>query len=277
MTTLRAVWIVACVVTLTLLLLPVHGIAMIARHPLRKRTALFWHRMVARIMGFRIHVDGHAHRSGPVGTLLVANHITWVDIIVIGSVAPLNFIAKDEVGTWPLFGWLARLQETVFVTRQKRTRTGQQINAVRDRLEQGDTLVLFPEGTTSCGNFVSPFNSSLFGAVTGKQAERRKPVPVQSVAIAYTGAGGMPMGRQWRPLAGWPGDITLPPHLMAVLRDGVFDITVAFGEPIADAAAHDRKALSARLEAEVRQMFANAIADGPAASKRDENPLNTRR
>ncbi|MEL6920833.1 MAG: lysophospholipid acyltransferase family protein [Pseudomonadota bacterium] len=264
MTVFRAIWIVTAVLAITALVLPFHALAMAFRVPLRKRSARFWHRMVARAMGMRITVIGHPHTCDEYGTLYASNHISWVDIIVLGSIMPVHFIAKGEVKSWPVFGWLARLQDTVFVERERRSTAGAQANVIRERLAIGDNLVLFPEGTTSDGNFAYPFKSSLFGAVaTHKTGEH---IPVQPVAIAYTGLRGMPMGRRWRPVASWPGTITMGEHLPRVLREGVFDVQVRFGDVIEDAQMRDRKSLCADVECSVRQMLASGLRGEPVPS-----------
>ena len=134
--------------------------------------------------------------------------MSWKDILVLGSVADVVFIAKSEVRGWPVLGWLARLQRSVFVEREARRKTGAQAGEVSRRMLDGEVVVLFAEGTTSDGNRVLPFNSSLFGAATAALpfAPEGK-VHIQPVSIAYTALHGMAMGRYHRPVAGWPGII----------------------------------------------------------------------
>ena len=122
----------------------------------------WYHRQVCRLLGIRIHIDGAVVRDRPV--LLVANHTTWLDIPVLSAVAPVSFVAKKEVGTWPFVSSLARLQRSVFVDRTRRTAVGQAAGEILARLAQGDTVVLFAEGTSSDGNRVLPFMTSLFAA-----------------------------------------------------------------------------------------------------------------
>lgn len=225
--------------------------------PARKRTALLWHRLVARILGLKINVEHESSDRGMSGVLLVSNHVSWVDIVVLGSISELHFIAKGEVRSWPIFGWLARMQDSVFVDRERRSATGDQANDIRNRLLAGDNLVLFAEGTTSDGNFLFPFKSSLFGSVATKQ--KSEFIPVQPVSIAYVGLGGLPMGRQWRQIAAWPGSVSLGEHLPRVLRRGAFDVSVRFGPVVADTQMHDRKLLCLDTEQIVRQMFASSL------------------
>ena len=263
---MRAFFIVLAVIVVTLVLLPLHAFLMLIQSPSQKKTALIWHRLVTRVMGIRIKTIGLPNAPGRVGTLYVSNHVSWVDILVLGSVLPVNFIAKSEVRTWPLFGWLARLQNTVFVERSRRLQVRDQSNLIRERLLSGDSLVLFPEGTTTDGNYVYPFNSSLLGAITsGVETDQ---IPVQSVSIAFNGLGGLPMGRAWRPLAAWPGTITLSEHLPGVLFEGLFDVEVRFGQVITDAQMRHRKPLTAALHTEVRDMLADGLRGEDFATKK---------
>ena len=129
--------------------------------------------------------------------LFAANHISYTDITVLGSVIPGSFIAKAEVANWPFFGWLAKLQRSVFVDRQVRS-TATQRDAIGERLAAGDALILFPEGTSGDGNRVLPFKSALFAAA--QQGEDCPPVIVQPVSLAYVRLDGMPIGRALSPV-----------------------------------------------------------------------------
>ena len=122
-----------------------------------------------------------------------------------------------------------------------------------ERLNAGEVVVLFAEGTTSDGNRVMPFNSSLFGAAS--MALEHAPegrVHIQPVTIAYTGIHGMPMGRYHRPVAGWPGDVAMGPHLLRVISGGALDVDVIFSDIVCFDAAADRKKTARFVEARVR-------------------------
>src|SRR5271163_1863095 len=129
---------------------------------------VFYHRRCCRMLGFRVRLIGRPTAERPV--LFAANHVSYTDITILGSLIPGSFIAKAEVAKWPLFGWLAKLQRTVFVDRRIRS-TAQQRDAIADRLAARDALILFPEGTSGDGNFVLPFKSSLFSVVFGRGSD----------------------------------------------------------------------------------------------------------
>lgn len=258
MAALRLVFVLAAFLMVTLALLPVQMVALGLGHSLMRWLPRWWHRIMCRVIGLRVRTHGHLSKERPL--LLVSNHISWKDILVLGSVAELVFIAKSEVRAWPVLGWLARLQRSVFVERQQRRKTGAQISDVSARLIAGEVVVLFAEGTTSDGNRVMPFNASLFGAASAAlplTPEGR--VHIQPVSIAYTGFHGMPMGRYHRPLAGWPGDVALGAHLLRVIRHGAIDVEVVFSDAVPYDVATDRKKTARLVEARVRDGLIRAL------------------
>src|SRR5438094_6465579 len=181
------VWRLAIYLTFTLVLMPVQAFGLAFRRPWTASFPRFYHRWCCRILGLRVRRIGQPTSGRPV--LFAANHISYLDITVLGSLLPASFIAKREVRRWPLFGWLARLQRSVFIDRQVRS-TKEQREAIAGRLAAREALILFPEGTSGDGNRILPFKSALFSvadhAATG-------PVAVQPVSIAYTRLDGMPI------------------------------------------------------------------------------------
>ena len=144
-----------------------------------------YYRVLVRIVGIRVRVAGDMVRDRAV--LLVSNHVSWADILVIGSIAPVAFIAKSEIAKWPLVGITAKLQRTVFVDRAARQQTGDAIAEIVKRLASGTSMVLFAEGTSSDGNHVLPFRSALIGAVKEAGARSESGILIQPMSICYTG------------------------------------------------------------------------------------------
>lgn len=221
-----------------------------------------YHRFLCRLFGIRVTTIGKPVQGE--GVLMVANHTSYFDILVLSNVARVSFVARADVVNWPLFGTLAKLQETVFVERSRRTQTGEARDQIRERLLAGDTLVLFPEGTSSDGNCVLPFKSSLMGAAEaeiGTDARGAvRHVPVQPVSVSYVGLYGIPMGRENRPLFAWYGDMELVPHLWEALKAGPIDVVVEFHPPMTVDSAGGRKALAIQTEAIVRRGQMQALA-----------------
>jgi 1-acyl-sn-glycerol-3-phosphate acyltransferase len=164
----------------------------------------------------------------------------------------------------------------VFVERTRRHATGQARNQIRDRLLAGDTLILFPEGTSNDGNAVLNFKSALMGAVEARVSDGRggeRAVRVQPVSTAYVGLHGMPMGRENRPLFAWYGDMELVPHLWEAVKTGPIDVIVEFHPAMDVDQVGGRKVLAARAEAIVRRGQAHALAGLSGPTTREAEPL----
>lgn len=219
------------------------------------RAPVILHRLMLLLLGISVRVHGAPARERPL--LIVSNHISFTDIMVLGGTSELRFIAKKEVAGWPIFGTLARLHQTIFVDRSMRRQVGAQAEAIARGLADGAPLVLFAEGTSSDGAHVLPFKSSLFAAA-GLGSADGKAIAIQPVAIAYTRMHGIAMGRRMRDRIAWIGDQTLVPHLVALLRKGAIDAELHFAPPFS-AAGMTRKQIAARCEREVRGMLAAAL------------------
>ncbi len=238
---------------LTLPLMPVQA-ALVRFRPRQARTFPHWyHRQVCRILGVRIEVDGAVAHDRAV--LLVANHTSWLDIPVLSAVAPVSFVAKKEVAGWPFVSALARLQRTVFVDRNRRSAVGQAAGEIVTRLAKGDTVLLFAEGTSSDGNRVLPFMTSLFSAAKPSKAaaEEAPDAVVQTLSIVYTRLHGIPLGRAERPMVGWYGDMEMLSHAWKLLKAGPLDVRIRVGPPVPLGDFADRKALARYSETEVRE------------------------
>jgi len=260
---IRVVLILAAFFTLTLLLAPLQLIA-IAFDLLLQRTIPHWcHRILCALIGVRIRQLGRRSSGSP--TLILSNHVSWLDICVISALSPVAFVAKSEVAGWPVFGWLAKLQRTIFIDRKARHRTGAATREIAGRLLGGDAVVLFAEGTSSDGTRVLPFRSSLVGAVHHAlgHSTHHTSITVQPMSLAYTGFSGVPMGRALRQRMAWYGDADLIPHLVQVLASGAIDVTVSWGEAVAYDMRADRKAIARDAEKSVRRMTAAALRAAP--------------
>lgn len=226
--------------------------------PLAQALPLQVHRFAMWVVGVRVKVVGELSADRPL--LIAANHASWLDISVLGSVCPMSFVAKSEIASWPLFGWLAKMQRTIFVDRARRTATAAVNDEMAQRMISGSPVVLFAEGTSSDGNRVLTFRTSLLGAARAAiAAGGGESVSVQPVSVAYTHRNGLPLGRLGRPFVAWYGDMTFPRHLWSILRDGAIDATVTFGETMRADAATDRKRLAVEAEREVRRLTTNAL------------------
>ena len=260
--TLRFAGTVALAALALLLLLPFHLVAIALAGRATMKVAQLWQRFVCSLMGVRIVVTGAPAAERPL--LLLANHVSWLDISVLAAVAPVSFIAKREIAGWPVVGFLAKAQRSVFVDRTRRHATGAHAAEVAGRLSKGDIIVLFAEGTSGDGNKVLPFRSALVGAAE-HAIEDGGVATVQPVAIAYPRMLGLPLGRQHRPLVAWYGGADLLPHLKRILSEGGVDAHVVFGPARTLAAGESRKAVAREAGELVRRVVAAVNAGRPVA------------
>jgi 1-acyl-sn-glycerol-3-phosphate acyltransferase len=263
---LRALFIAAVFFTMTPLLISLQWVLDRLHLPGWGFIARNYYRLLCFLLGLRVRIVGAPAQRDAV--LYVSNHVSWVDIVAIGSIRPVAFVAKREVAKTPQVGITAKIQRTVFVDRTRRHRTADSVAEIVQRLTGGTSVVLFAEGTSSDGNRVLPFHSALLGAIERMASQNGDALFIQPMAICYTGVHGMPMGRQHRPLAAWYGDLDFLPHIRALVARGAVDAVVSYGEPIAVATngAADRKAVTRRLEETVRRLAVAALAGRPLPS-----------
>jgi len=223
----------------TLALLPVQVALVACGAGAAKRFPRAYHRFCCRLFGIDVRRRGTASSAHP--TLFVSNHVSYMDIVVLGSLIDAAFIAKAEVRRWPFFGLLAQLQRCVFVDRRG-VKAAAQNREITDRLAAGDSLVLFPEGTSGDGRAVLPFKSALFAVA--HQVPDGLPLVVQPVSIAYTRLDRLPLGRALRPCIAWYGGMTLMPHLLTLLGLAAITVEVRFHPPLELGRYASRKALA---------------------------------
>ena len=242
--------------TWTALLLPIQALAVALRLRLRQTLPMVYHRGCLRIFDLRLLVIGSPSTEQP--TLFVSNHVSYLDIEVLGALVAGSFVAKSEVAGWPLFGVLAKLQETVFINRKVRQDAGRQSATLTDRLIAGDNLILFPEGTSSDGNRVLPFKTALFSVAAQRIDDR--PIAVQPVSLTAVALDEIPIGRTLRPLYAWYGDMDLGPHLWQVAKLGGITIRVEFHPLLTVEMAGSRKALADACHRVIRDGIVQAVA-----------------
>ena len=242
-------------VLFTVPLMPLQAMLLVLNRHWARAFPHWYHRNVCRILGLRLDIVGSVTRDRPV--LVVANHASWLDIVVISAVAPVSFIAKQEVSRWPFVSTLAKLQRTVFVDRGRRIQVGETADEITARLAAGDAIVLFAEGTSSDGNRVLAFKTSLFAAVkpSANGAAKETAAVVQTLTVAYTRQNGMPLGWAGRRGLGYYGDVAMGSNAWSVLTGGPLHACVRVGEPIPLDRFKDRKELAQWAEQAMRAEF----------------------
>ncbi len=198
----------------------------------------WWLGRVPRVLGIQVKVHGE---PSPDAALLVANHISWLDIALLGGTAANpRFLSKQEVRHWPVIGWLAETSGTLFITRGKAGAAAQAAASIQQALQQGRPVLLFPEGTTTSGNDVKTFHGRLLApAIDSNRA-------VQPVAIRYPGLDG-----QTSPAIPYIDEQSLWDNLKGILGESGLHAEVHFLPPI-QIAGQERKVLAAQCEARIR-------------------------
>ncbi|MEM9909255.1 MAG: lysophospholipid acyltransferase family protein [Pseudomonadota bacterium] len=252
--TLRAILVTMLLLAgtlVTLLLRLVEHAFFASRRPL---SSWFVHRVwraTLRLIGLTHHVEGtQAVPSGSAWQAIVANHVSWLDIIALGAAQPVVFVSKSDVARWPVIGPLARMVGTVFITRNPRDAAAQQ-HQLSAALSKGHVLAFFPEGTSTDGLRVLPFKSTLMSAFYAHGTPQE--AVIQPVSVIYWAPDTQSERQNEARFYGWWGDMALAPHLWRVLAQAPQGmVLVRRHTPVHARDFTDRKALSQVLEQAVR-------------------------
>ncbi|MDH5721882.1 MAG: 1-acyl-sn-glycerol-3-phosphate acyltransferase [Alphaproteobacteria bacterium] len=201
-----------------------------------------WHRWVCKIFRIKINLSGSPDKSGQI--IYIGNHISYLDIPVIASILQYaSFVAKEDVEDWPVFGFLSKLQQTAFISRSKENAAkGKQ--ALETMLDDGKSLIIFPEGTSTDGREVLPFKSSLF-AIFFK--DNLKDIKLQPFTLSMVSANGHEIRTQDdRDLYAWHlnMDTSLAKHLWDFAKSTGAEINLTFHPPLLASDFNDRKTLA---------------------------------
>jgi 1-acyl-sn-glycerol-3-phosphate acyltransferase len=232
---LRGVLRLLAFTLMTIGLLPIFFIARALSKTADRRVVGWWCRAGARLNGLRFRIKGECMQFG--GALLV-NHMSWIDILAVGAVAPVHFVSKAEVAAWPLLGWIGKISNTVFIERRRTAAKAQQ-SVLSDRMNSGQLLCLFPEGTSTDGRRVLPFRSSLFRVFLTDKDNERITIALQPVSLYYVPDDGLPPT-----FFCWWGDCGLKEHIWDVSCLGSGEVRIYFHDPIDPECFSDRKVLA---------------------------------
>ena len=211
---------------------------------------IIFHKILLKILGIEVKLIGQKASIRPL--ILAGNHTSYIDIIILGSIMPICFIAKQEIKSWFLFGFLAKLQNTIFIKR-KNLRTLENIKNINKDLGSESAIVLFPEGTTNSGKKVLNFKSSLFNLFESNNTLR-----LQNFSLCYTHVNDMPIDNRIRPKISWYGDMNIIAHLSNFLKLSSVNATVVL-HPVMSLKGLDRKTISLSSIKQVKEGIALAI------------------
>ncbi len=198
----------------------------------RERFLRWWARAFLGALGVRLRATGAHDKREP--ALVVANHISWLDVIAITAISPAFFVCKSEVAAWPAAGWLLRRLRTIFIRRGSLRDVLRVNNELRARFASGDCVAAFPEGTTTHGHDVLPFRGALFQPVV------ERGVPVLPIAIAYSSDA-----------AAYVGGTSLMQSLLAIVRVRDLEVRIAM-LPALQTRGASRREVAARARHSIR-------------------------
>jgi len=232
----------------------------------RHHIAKLFFRGCSALTGLRLNISG---KVGDGVVLFAANHASYLDIPVLGATIDGGvFVAKSEVAKWPLFGFLARISRTVFISRNS-TDAAQQRALLAGRMNKGSSLILFPEGTSTDGSHTRPFKSTLFAALD----DVKRDAWVQPVSIIYARhRGGELMSQAARENYTWFGEMTLAPHLLNVFGAKGCEIDIMFHEPLNAGDFSDRKQLARSCEEAVSNQLIETLSSDESAAQAPPKP-----
>jgi 1-acyl-sn-glycerol-3-phosphate acyltransferase len=216
-----------------------HGMLVMTRFPQldaagRHERIRWWSVGLLRAVGMTVQVSGTAPRPG--ATLVVANHVSWIDIAAIHAAAPhARFVSKADVLAWPLLGWLIKSAGTLFIERERKRDAVRVVHAMAEAMEAGDTVAVFPEGTTGAGPELLPFHANLL------QAAIATATPVQPIVLRFADA-----AQAYSPAVAYVGETTLMQSLWRVVSARGLIAHVHLMPPLATLHA-DRRALALHL------------------------------
>lgn len=204
-----------------------------------------WHCGICKILGLSTEIVGTPVTDRQV--IYVSNHLSYLDIPAIGSYLKASFIAKEDIASWPVIGFLASVQQTAFISRNSK-HAKKVANALDQMLKDGKSLILFPEGTSSAGTDVLPFKSSLFSI---SQPKDMGAIAIQPFILELVDVNGVALTPESRDLYAWYGDMDFAPHILDFLKNKGARVRLTFLDVILPAENLDRKALCQLAESQI--------------------------
>jgi len=193
-----------------LLIVQIQFLLILVKSNLRFFLPLIFHKFLLKILGIRLSIKGKPSERKPL--ILIGNHSSYLDIIILGSVLPVCFVAKSEIKGWFLFGTLASLQNSIFIDRRN-FKALDSLKKISKNLSSNFAIIIFPEGTTNNGKRVLKFRASLF-----KIFEDDPTLGLQNFSLCYTHINSMPLDNRMRPNIAWYGEMSLITHLKRLLN-----------------------------------------------------------
>ena len=224
MSIIRALFILIFLILIIVISIPIQILSNIIGFKLKKLYPILFYQMIKIITGININFDTTKHNKKNKGVLYISNHVSWFDIICLGTILNARFIAKKEVSKMGIFGFLAKLSNTFFIDNENKNKIIEYNHLIQKKLQDGENFIIFPEGTTSDGNGIKQFKSSMLECAFDKKNQ----INIQPISICYSKLNNIPMGIYLRRNIAWVGDTSMVGAMANFLRSGRITVDIVF-------------------------------------------------
>jgi len=247
MSILRLIFILFLLVFIITISIPIQIICNIIGFKLKKLYPLFFYQLIKITIGININFNKAKFNKRKNGVLYIANHVSWFDIICLGTLLNARFVAKKEVSKMGIFGFLAKLSNTFFIDNENKIKIIEYNNFIRKKLQKGENFIIFPEGTTSDGNGIINFKSSMLECAFDESNQ----INIQPISICYSKLNNIPMGIYLRRNIAWVGDTSMVAAMANFLRSGRITVDIIFHELMSINNFKNRKELASYCENQI--------------------------
>ena len=247
MSILRLVFILIFLLLIIAFSIPIQILCNIIGFKLKRIYPLYFYQMIKIVTGININFNTTRLNKKNMGVLYIANHVSWFDIICLGTLLNARFIAKKEVSQMGIFGFLAMLSNTFFIDNENKNKIIEYNHLIQKKLKAGENFIIFPEGTTSDGNGIKNFKSSMLECAFDNNNE----INIQPISICYSKLNNVPMGIYLRRNIAWVGDTSMVAAMANFLRSGRITVDIIFHDLMSVNNFKNRKELAAHCEKQI--------------------------
>ena len=247
MSLIRLIIILIFLILIILISIPIQFFFNLIGFRFKKLYPLLFYRMIKISTGININFDSAKLDKKNSGVLYIANHVSWFDIICLGTLLDARFIAKKEVSKMGIFGFLAKLSNTFFIDNENKKKIIEYNNSIQKKLQEGENFIIFPEGTTSDGNGIISFKSSMLECAF----DDNNKINIQPISICYSKLNNIPMGIYLRRNIAWVGDTSMVAAMVNFLRSGRITVDIIFHDTMSINNFENRKDLAVYCERKI--------------------------
>ena len=249
MSIIRLIYTLLLLAFFIIISIPIQILLNIFAYKFKNIYAIYFYKIIKLITGLKITYDKKNHNRKKKGTLYVANHVSWFDIICLGTLLNARFIAKKEVSKMGIFGFLAKLSNTFFIDNSDKNKIIEYNHIINQKLSHGENFIIFPEGTTSDGNGIKQFKSSMLECAF----DEKNLIHIQPISICYSRKNNLPMGLFLRRYISWVGDTSMVDAMINFLSSGPVTVELVFHNELNAGSFNNRKDLTYHCENQILQ------------------------